>query len=148
MKGRGTRAVVTDVAGKEPIKTVLVVGGDPDQLTHCDWASNARLVCGIYAIDGKGRDALSLTRLFALDADGGNRVLLTALQRGDVLAAMQSGGQVIDWFGDEAGSSVLMTRQFVPDTTNTTQPGYAVERVDPVTLRRSVIERPNAEAEE
>lgn len=149
LKGRGTRVIVADVAGKELVQSVLVSRGNPERLTHCDWASTTRLVCGIYAVGGTGRDALSFTRLLALDADGRNRVLLTAgRQPGEALAVMQSGGEVIDWFGDAAGNSLLMTRQFVRDTTNTTQPGYAVERVDPVTLKRSTIERPNTEAEE
>ena len=145
--GRGTHVVVGDVGLTEAARTVLISDGDPEQVTHCSWASDKRLVCGIYVINGKGRDALGFTRLFALDGDGKNLVLLSAKTSDDTLGMMQSGGQVIDWFGDEGGTSVLMTRQFVPTTTDA-EHGFGVERVDPVSLRRSTLERPNVEAEE
>ncbi|VVT04750.1 Dipeptidyl aminopeptidase/acylaminoacyl peptidase [Sphingomonas sp. EC-HK361] len=151
--GRKSVAIVGDVAATATLKPILQSSGAPERLTDCNWATNARLVCGIYAIDGKGSAALGFTRLFALDPDGSKLKLISAKSSLDSLGIMQNGGQVIDWYGDESGGSLLMLRQFVPEKTTGTYTasalnGYGLERIDPVTFRRTVVETPRPEIEE
>ncbi len=151
MKGVATSVVVGDVA-TGTIQRVTVSNGAPERLTDCQWANSSRLVCGIAIAKRNGRQLLGFSRLIAIDADGKNIKLLTARTSDDASGPMQNGGRVIDWFGDETGSTILMTRQFVPEHGSggsaISLRGFGVERVDPVTMRRTTFERPRLEAEE
>lgn len=152
-KGRGSRVIVGDLGSDKPVKTLLQSGGAPERLDRCNWATDTRLVCSVFLINGKGRDAVPFTRMLTLSAEGGDTKLLSARATGNALGIMQSGGQVIDWLGGDDAGALLMTRQFVPEETTGTHlaqtgEGLGVERVDPATLRRSLVEMPNTLARE
>ena len=91
-------AVVSDLrTGKK--KLVLASVEDKFDIQWCDWATNARLLCG-YA--GIHRDAFALipkTRLVAVDADGGGmKVLLERRLRNE---RTQFQDQIVDWLVDD-----------------------------------------------
>ncbi len=153
IKGAGTALVVGSVDGATPVKTLTSSSGRPERLNRCSWASDTRLICSIYTTRGAKRDILGFDRLVAINSDGSNLKMLSAPTSSNALDLVQGGGQVIDWYGDAQGSSILMTRQIVPEYSTGThlaesKSGYAVERVDPVTFKRTVIEVPNDQAQE
>ncbi|MEO5866110.1 MAG: hypothetical protein ABIS14_12120 [Sphingomonas sp.] len=149
---RGAVVVVADaITGKS--KPIARSSGEPDRLKYCRWSTDTRLVCGIYLIeDGPGR-TVGFTRLIALDADGKNLKMLSAHDSSNALQTVYNGGAVIDWLGDDAGGNVLMTRNFVPEMSTGTHlasalDGFGVERVDTVSLKRSLVETPAITAAE
>ncbi len=152
-KGRAARVVVGNLDDDKPVRPVLSSSGSPDRVDRCDWATDTRLVCSVFVINGKGRDAIPFTRMLTLNADGSDMKLLTAHTSTNALQIMQSGGQVIDWLGESGAGALLMTRQFVPEEQVGTylaqsKQGLGVERVDPVSLRRTLVEVPNPIARE
>jgi len=130
---------------------ILHSTGEPEQLTKCDWANDTRLICSIYTRTGKGVDAIGFTRLVAINSDGSGLKLASGKTSDDAIELTQNGGSVIDWYGDAEGSAVLMTRQFAElggTAAGASRPGLAVERVDPVTLKRTAVETPTPHARE
>lgn len=152
-RGRGRQVMILTTDQSQPAKSVLASGGDPEQIDYCHWATDSRLVCGISTSLGKRRDILGFTRLVTVNADGTGMKLLSARTSDDALELMQSGGSIIDWLADGTGGALLMTRQFVPEgSTGTniaqTRSGIGVERVDPATLRRTIVLAPRIDARE
>ena len=149
--GRSARAVVMTIDQSVPPKSIAASDGVEGQLEYCDWASNSQLICDFGFTTGKGSDMLAFDRLVTIGADGTGMKMLTAPIGGDLTGPMQDGGHVIDWLGDASGSTVLMTRQFVPEsgvTGNQTKTGLGVERVDPVSLHRTLVEPAKSDAKE
>ncbi|GGE85070.1 alpha/beta hydrolase family protein [Sphingomonas prati] len=150
--GRSSRLIVADLVTGIVPKPILAASGDPEKLTRCGWTSNTRLVCSMRTVQ-RDTKLIGFTRMLALNSDGSDMKMLSANQRSSALGLNQNGGTIIDWTGDGSPGSVLMTREFVPqETTGTllanTRNGLAVERIDTVTMKRSVIERPRATAQE
>ena len=140
------------VAGGAP-KPILNSSRENEHLRWCNWSSDTRLVCGLSIAVNDAGQLVGFSRLIALDAAGGKLTLLSADVNSRALGYMQYGGGVIDW--DVAGrpGAVLMTRQFVPETTmgthiSSSKEGLGVEEVDTVTLKRRVIEQPKRGSDE
>ncbi|MEO7691051.1 MAG: S9 family peptidase [Sphingomonas sp.] len=151
-EARAATLYITSVDGGTP-KKILFSKGDPDRLQYCRWSTNTRLVCKIGMIIEGGDGLLGFTRLISVDSDGQNLKLLSASDSSRALDINQSGGNVIDWLGDEAGGSVLMTRNYVPEQTTgshlaDTREGLGVEKVDTTTLKRLTVEKPKLDGEE
>jgi dipeptidyl aminopeptidase/acylaminoacyl peptidase len=151
-QGRGAALYVVAIDGSTP-KPIMASSGDPEQLRSCRWSTNRRLVCGVYIIVTGGDHPLAYTRLVTIDSDGKNMKQLSAPQTARALDVAQDGGKVIDWLGDDAGGTVLMTRVYIPEeTTGThlanTRDGLGVDRVETTTLKRSGWEAPRSDAME
>jgi dipeptidyl aminopeptidase/acylaminoacyl peptidase len=121
--GRGTVLVVANVApdmkdGKvAPAKSALYSNGNPWRLTGCLWVSNQRLVCTLRAVmlDKAGNvDLLPVSRLVAVDADGGNFKGLATPRNDNSRGYFLHDGNIIDLLPDEDGA-VLMSRRYTPD---------------------------------
>ena len=146
---RGAIASVVNLEGTPTMTGILSSSGEPDRLTSCRWPSNTRLICGIYMVDtvfGKKRGG---TRLFTLNADGSDMKVLSARGNQYSLGIALSGGNVVDWLGEDDDGSVLMTRWFVPEASTgrlvaQTREGFGIERVNTRTLTRKTVEAPNA----
>lgn len=150
-KGRTVSLVVGPVDGSASPKALTRSDDEPERLRQCDWANDRRIVCLISAVVKADIGLLGFTRIFAIDPDGANVKMISARTPSNALGIIQDSGRVIDWFGDEAGSSILITRAVVPESTAgthlaNTKEGLGVERVDPVTLKRSFVEQPNQSA--
>ena len=144
-------------AGGTP-NVILRTRGDPEQLESCRWVSDTRLTCTVYTVD---RDAFTLahrtalvgfTRVIALNADGSALKSLTASEGARSMQLAQNGGHIIDWLGDGSGE-VLMTRDFSEQFTTGSlaardATGLGVERVNPVTGQRRLVEQPRPMAVE
>jgi dipeptidyl aminopeptidase/acylaminoacyl peptidase len=152
-EGRGSAVLVAKVDGSADFKPILTSSGSPDRLTDCSWASNTRLVCGIYMINTVYGDKRGVTRLMAINADGSGAKELSMRQNNNSLAIALYGGRVIDWTGGRGDGSILMTRLYIPEGTTgnlsaNTREGLGVDRVDTITLSRQTVEPPNASADE
>lgn len=138
-------SVVDLVEGGAP-KAITKVVRDDGELQTCSWLTDDRLICEVVSHYTQRRPFLTLTRSFALDADGGNVVQISALSNARSLGVAQDGGEVIDHDIDGDPYSILMTRVFVPeDTRNTrlanTDQGLGVERVDTRNGHRRTVEQ-------
>lgn len=140
--------------GAQPV-AVLQSSGDPERLFGCDWVSNDRLVCTIYAVtrDTEYTNALlPLSRVIAVDAKGGNVTMLSKPLNSRTRGYYLGGGEVIDWLPEQDGK-VLMTRQKLPDSKTgshlgSEEEGLSVELLDTRTLSAATVERPRADIAE
>lgn len=145
---RGTGLLVSSPEGQ--LKTVLNYTGEPPiRLSSCAWSTSTRLVCTLYGIVDRADELVGMTRMIAIDADGSNAKELSAATKRSALYEAYFGGDILDWMPDSNGSNVLMLRYFVPEqSTGTlvaqTREGLGVERVDTVSLKRTVVEAPRA----
>jgi dipeptidyl aminopeptidase/acylaminoacyl peptidase len=144
-KGHDSTAFIATIGAGAP-QRLFTTDGDPERLLECQWASNTRILCRIYALMAENLSMVSYTRWLAIDADGTHAQVLSAPSTSRSIGVSQSGGALIDWRSDKDGS-VLMTRVFVPERSIGTRlaselKGYGVERVDTRTLNRAVVEPP------
>ncbi|HVR91780.1 MAG TPA: S9 family peptidase [Novosphingobium sp.] len=151
--GGGQILYVADFTTGGPPKPILNASRAGEHLRWCNWSSDSRLVCGVSIAVNDAGQQVGFSRLIALDAVGGNLILLSSEVSSRSLGYMQYGGGVIDW--DVAGKpgTVLMTRQFVPETTRGTnisssKEGLGVEEVDTTNLKRRVAEQPRRATDE
>jgi dienelactone hydrolase len=145
---RGAAVVVADLVKGGAPKPVLINRGENDRLTNCHWATDTRLICGVYVVSDLGVGRLGFTRLVTLNSDGSGLKVLSTSTNNRSLGIMQEGGAVIDWAGSgKDGGTVLMTRMFVPETATgtllaNTRSGLGVDEVDVTTLKRRTVEPP------
>lgn len=148
--GKTTDLYTIDLTkGGGPLR-VTSSSGDPESLDWCNWVSNTRLVCQVAGIEEYAGDIFSFSNIFAVDANGANPKLLTRKQRQGTVGFTLYGGQVIDWLPDE-DNAILMTQWHLEKSRagsriGNSARGLAVERVDTITGKRKVIERPEDEA--
>jgi dienelactone hydrolase len=143
--GQSAELMVADlVAGGRP-KLLTRSTGDPERLVGCDWTNTTRLICTVIFRENIDGRFVSFTRLFAINSNGTDLKLISARGSPRALGLMQNGGQLIDWGGDGANGTALVTRQFVPNFNTGTRvierrDGLGVELIDTVTLARKVVE--------
>ncbi|MEO9468921.1 S9 family peptidase [Parasphingorhabdus sp.] len=126
--------------------------GDPEDFWWCRWVSNERLACKIGAMEDYAGDIYTSTSVFAINSDGSNPKLLSKRQPPNAIGVSLGGGSIIDWLPSEE-SAVLMTRYHVKEGAartriRKTKKGLAVERIDTLTGRSKMVERPEDEAVE
>lgn len=146
-KGQGNRLFTVDLAGNQQPKAALLASGDPERLHNCDWVSNERLVCLIYAVSDDSGERASVTRVIAVNADGTGLKLLSKRQGANALWFSYFGGDVIDLLPGDDGA-VLMGREYVPEQATGTrigqeENGYGVDRIDTNKLSSKRVVSPN-----
>ena len=149
-QGQGSRLYSIPVGTTQP-KGVINVDGEKQRMSGCNWVSNARLVCSIYAVVDAPGLLVNTSRLVALDSDGRNVRVLGQRDSSDQLAARLWGGGVIDWLPGQ-DNQVLMEQVFIPEGRSDTllarkEEGIGVVQVDTATGRNRTVEapRPNAD---
>ncbi|TLZ19324.1 MAG: S9 family peptidase, partial [Gammaproteobacteria bacterium] len=96
-------------------RAALRAAGKPDRLTYCNWVSNERLACEVYAlVKDPTYGFLSFSRLVAVNADGSNVQVLSRRDSQYSRGLQLGGGEIIDSLPEQDGA-VLMTRVYVPD---------------------------------
>jgi dipeptidyl aminopeptidase/acylaminoacyl peptidase len=150
--GQGAAVFTLSLAADAKPRMVLSADGAPDRIERCDWVSNDRLVCILYAV---AREPYQLTlqyveRLMAIDADGKNPKILAKRTNSQSRGVMLGDGRIIDWLPDQDGS-VLMSRVTLPDDhvgsrLGSDKQGQSVDLIDTRTLRNTTIEEPNRRA--
>jgi dienelactone hydrolase len=142
--GKGS-AVLTVAPGPDAKPAVaLVVSGDPDRLTNCDWVANNRLICTLWGVVSTPDGVLPYSRKVAIDANGANPKMLSRQNNMNTRGYNLRGGEVIDLLPEEDGM-VLMTRLQLPDDRlgtrfGSSQSGMVVEKVNTRTLAVSKVE--------
>lgn len=146
--GQGTALYLANVDGGEPSRPVIN-SGDTQRISGCDFVSNTRLVCEINGMSRLGNDLVEISRLVAVNADGGEVKLLGERDRIDQAYARLVSGRVID-FLPGTDNDVLMAQTFIPERggiaptrLNREREGLGVVRVDTTNLRNSIVEQPH-----
>lgn len=142
--GQGAALYTVNLADGQPVMAASV-DGDPERLTRCDWLSNNRLACRIFAVVAS-TEIMPVTRWVALDADGKNFKMLSQSEKLNQRYATGYGGNVVDLLPGRDGS-ILMDRWFVPEAALKTRladerEGYGVVRIDSRTSAATVVEAP------
>lgn len=142
--GQGAAVYVANLSGGEP-SVAAVVDGNPQRLLGCEWVANNRLACTIYALL-KADEIVPVTRMVAVDDNGGNVKVLTKADDIDQRYGNAYGGSLLDLLPDEDGA-VLMDRWFVPEVARKTRlandsEGYGVVRIDTRSLSTKTTEAP------
>jgi dipeptidyl aminopeptidase/acylaminoacyl peptidase len=136
--GQGNRLYTVDLSNGGTPKAALLAAGDPERLSNCDWVSNSRLVCSIYAVSEVAGERFSASRIIAVNADGSDLKLLSKRQGLNAERFAFYGGSVIDLLPGDDGA-VLMGREYVPEGKTGTmiakdEDGLGVDRVDTTKL--------------
>lgn len=142
--GQGAALFTVNLADGKPVLAASV-DGDPQRLSRCDWLSNSRLACRIYAVVA-ATELIPVTRLVALDTDGKNFKMLTQSELLNQRYATGYGGGIVDLLPGRDGL-ILMDRWFVPEAALKTRlaserEGYGVVRIDSRTLATTIVEEP------
>ncbi|MGF7150863.1 dipeptidyl aminopeptidase/acylaminoacyl peptidase [Sphingomonas zeicaulis] len=154
MAGQASAVLVSDLAapGGKTSKGILHAPGKPERINWCRWASNTRLLCGVYGITTVADGGFGyFTRMVALDADGSKlKLVRQRTGSGTALGYTLFGGSVVDWNPGSDGH-VLMAQDYVPESdTGTrlaqTQDGLGVDDINTVTLTRTQVERARPDA--
>jgi len=124
----------------------LSASGDPEQIDWCSWVANDRLICHLSKNFERGGEILPITRLVAVDTDGGNVKVLSNQQSADTHGLLLHAGSVVDWLPGNPGS-VLMARHYLPDDKLGTrlgskQSGLGVDLMDTRKGIGKTVERP------
>jgi dipeptidyl aminopeptidase/acylaminoacyl peptidase len=146
-QGQGNWLFTVDLVGAQVPIAVLSATGDPERLNDCDWVSNVRLVCRIYAVSEIAGERFSATRIIAINSDGSNLKVLSKKQGQNADRFAFYGGEIIDFLpGDD--NAVLMGREYVPESATGTmmskdEDGYGVDRVDTNKVASKRIVKPS-----
>lgn len=142
--GQGATVFVATLGGGVP-HPAASLDGEPERFGGCDWVSNNRLVCRVFAMM-QGTELMPVSRMVGFDADGKNVKVLAQQESSLSRYGNTYGGRVLDLLpGDD--NAVLMDRWFVPEAAlNTrlakTAEGYGVVRVDTRSLATKTVEDP------
>jgi dipeptidyl aminopeptidase/acylaminoacyl peptidase len=149
---RGMTLYVFDLTGDAVPRAVVTASGAPEQIDQCNWVSDTRLICMAYETKRDADRIVSVSKLFAVNADGTNMKRVTIRQGKNAQYAMAFGGNVIDMLPGDDGA-VLVGRQYVPESNINTriekkEEGYGVDRIDTATLTTKRVVRPYFNASE
>jgi dipeptidyl aminopeptidase/acylaminoacyl peptidase len=147
--GQGAVLYTAKLDGKGA-RPVLNSDGKPYRISHCDWASNERLVCSVYGVVEADIGLVPVSRLIAVGADGSNVKVLSNQANDYTRGYLLGGGEVIDWLPDQNGA-ILMARQYAPDThtgshLGSDKEGLGVDLVDTRSLAIKQVEPPRRDA--
>lgn len=142
-EGQGSRLMTVTVGSSQP-RHVISVDGRRQRLSSCDWVSNRRLVCTVFAVADAAGLLVNASRLIALDVDGSNVKSLGEPDSADQVRARLYGGNVIDWLPGQ-DNQVLLQQQFIPEgragtLLNRTEDGLGVAQIDTISLRTRQVE--------
>lgn len=149
----GTVVYVATLGSQEPPKIAMGMAAADGRLRYCVWSTAERLICLAHYVANDGVGLLSFTRWFATNADGTGLKQLSSSTNSNSHYRMQYGGSIMAFDMGGQSSTVVMARQFVPDTaigslTGSKREGLGVEAVDTVTLKRKIIVEPRLDAGE
>jgi len=140
-----TIAVVVELSPVS-VKQIARGDGNPMRLTDCSWSGTNRLVCQLYGIAPVQATLMPFTRLLAMDADGGNQVMLGQRNTFSRLGIRQFDGAVIDPLNGVDGN-VLMIRSSVTEVATgslaaRSEQGLGVDLVNTITGKATSVEKP------
>jgi dipeptidyl aminopeptidase/acylaminoacyl peptidase len=149
--GTSTVAAVIDLAtGTE--RQIARANAKPTSLRYCDWSAANRLVCSLSGLKRIHTLLWPVGHTVAMDVDGGHQVYLGQKDLPRQLSRRQADGSIVDWMNGVDGK-VLMSRSYVAEETvgkimPRIENGLGVARMDTLTGKATLIERPGDEAVE
>jgi dipeptidyl aminopeptidase/acylaminoacyl peptidase len=155
-KGQGNALYTVDLKTNGVPKLAMAATGDPERISWCEWVSNTRLVCMVWAtlVNKTGGSArpISMSRLFAVDSNGGKLKLVSTRQGESANYSANWGGSLVDLLPGDDGA-VMLGRIYVPESKTGSllakdEEGYGVDRIDTLTLRSKRIVEPVGNASE
>ena len=146
----GENAVVVNL-GTSAAVPILSSKGITEQITHCQFVLESRVVCRLVMRDGSGRDVIGASRMATISNDGKEMKLLSAKDIGNAMYRSRFGGDIVDYSVQGNPNAVLMTRWFPQENTTGTISGRSifglgVEQVDVITGSRKTVEMPRESA--
>jgi dipeptidyl aminopeptidase/acylaminoacyl peptidase len=149
--GRTSFGYVVDLADGKP-KPIIRSDGNPERLRWCAFLTSDRLICRITAVIDRAGILVGFSRLFAIDADGGNIRQLGQRDTYEDTRLRQVDAQVLDWMPGSDGSVLMLRDRIkraemnVASLNSRNTDGIAVEMLDTRTLKTKVIEQPSRNA--
>ncbi|UAK24521.1 alpha/beta hydrolase family protein [Sphingomonas nostoxanthinifaciens] len=141
--GQGSALYTVALPDGEPRRAVGT-DGKAQRLSSCDWVSNARLVCQVYATVKSDINVFTVNRLIAINADGSDVKMLSNNESLYQRRWTLYGGEVLDWMPGTA-NTILVQHDFVPEDKVASRiaekrDGLGVQRVDTMSLSRTVVQ--------
>lgn len=151
-KEGGENAVVVNLDTTAAVP-VFSSKGQREQISHCQFVLDTRVVCEAYFNAGTNGSIDASTRLVSLASDGSEMKLLTANQSFDAYYNSRFGGSIVDYNVAGDPDSVLMLRWYSPEQGTgklvaRKDSGLGVEAVNVVTMRRHDVVKPRTTATE
>jgi dipeptidyl aminopeptidase/acylaminoacyl peptidase len=149
----GTTMLVADLAAGGVPRSVLTIRREDGAIDWCQWSAPERIICRARYASEFQSGWITSTRMFAVNSDGHNLVKLSVEANFYSHDYLQNGGQMLALSVPDHPGTILMTRTYVPDDhtgtrLGSTSKGLGVDAIDTVTLHRSPIEGPRADAVE
>ena len=150
--GQGNALMTIDLnATQDQQKLALRTDGAPLRINQCDWVSDNRLICTLWAVRMEAYGLSAISRLLAVNADGTEQKIVSVRQGANAHRFSYFGGRVIDLLPGDDGA-VLVGRQYVPESktgSNIVQSrdGYGVDHINTISLKVKQIETPRKMAE-
>ncbi len=147
--GKATAAVVVDL--KTGDKKVVMSSVEANtRLAWCDWIKKDRLACSLRAERQDIGDTFGVSRIIAVDADGGNMKEIGARQSSRALGVNAYGGSIIDYLPDDPDNILMETYKMPEESVGTlkadTEGGLTVVMINARNGRSKTVEgaTPNA----
>jgi dipeptidyl aminopeptidase/acylaminoacyl peptidase len=152
-KGQGVVLFTGSFQPGSRSKPIMLSNGKPYRLQRCNWVSDDRLVCLVFAVirdTSETSELMPVSRWIAVNADGSNIVTLAARRNTYSRGYFLHDGDIIDYLPDE-NAAVLMSRVYTPDDhlgshIGSNQEGMGVDWVDTRTLTVKHVLPPNPNA--
>ncbi|MBX3562256.1 MAG: S9 family peptidase [Sphingomonas sp.] len=143
-QGQASRLYTVDLDTGES-RVTTSADGVRQRLGGCGWVSEERLLCTVFALTDTPGEIVAVSRLVALNRDGGNIRVLGQTDSLYQRYASLWGGNIVDWLPGQDGA-VLMGQNFVPERRAGTNlerrgEGYGVVRVDTSNLQSRTVEQ-------
>ena len=141
--GQSSALFVVPVDKSSPPYRVTGASGDPERLRYCYWVSNARLLCSICVIQKASGYVVAASRLFAVDAAGGNIKMVSKRDNSNAFYYSTYGGRLVDLLPGQDGA-ILSERAYVPQQSigsliTKDDGGLGVDRIDTSTLATKAV---------
>jgi dipeptidyl aminopeptidase/acylaminoacyl peptidase len=153
-KGQANDLYVVDIADGATPRRILRASGDPEMLSWCRWATDARIICQVGGRQKYGDDIYGFTTLVSVDSAGGDVRTLSTRRGANALGIDLRGGSVIDWQPGPAGA-VLVMRSHVREANRESaslivkdDEGMGVDLMDATSGAIKVVEKPRRDAVE
>ncbi len=153
-KGQANDLYVVDIVDGATPRRILRASGDPEILSWCRWATDARLICQVGGRQKYGEGIYGFTSLVSVDAAGGDARTLSTRRGANALGYDFRGGSVIDWQPGQPGS-VLVMRSHVREANRESaslivkdEEGMSVDLMDATTGAIKIVEKPRRDAVE
>ncbi len=149
--GQGSTLYVSTLGADPRVSVAFSVDGKPMRLEKCDWVSDDRLVCEVFAVSTTASTGpFTATRIVAVNADGSNAKMLSTRQNSHSRGFLIGGGQVIGNLAARDGN-LLMTRYHIPDDhigshLGSDNEGLGVDLIDSKTGTAKILEHPRRDA--